>query len=147
MTVRTQTIRNPDPLRQPITVSWIWRFAAIAGTALIGTFGVYTAWTGFGWWQPAGISYVNDRIKEVVQPLAAKVDEQGDSILSGRIETLKASKQLQLGDRAKWEVQSHTTKDPVTVQLIGQQKNNIDDTVKGIDDQITKLSTQLQMKK
>ena len=134
-------------LNSPLTVSWLWRLATLIGFTISGLYVVYTAWTGFGWWQPASIALVEDRITKVVAPISSKVDEQGISILSGRIETLKGSKQLQADAKSRLDLQSHTTKDPIALQLIAQQQKSIDETLKGIDDQIATLSAQLQTKK
>ena len=131
-------------LTRPITVSWIWRLAAVLGGTISGLYVVYTAWVGFGWWQPASIALVDEHITKVVAPIVSKVDAQGISILSGRIETLRGSKQQQVDAKSRLELQSHTTKDPIALQLIAQQQKSIDDTLKGIDDQIAALSAQLQ---
>ena len=139
--------RSRGSLNAPITVPRIWKFGGIAGGAFIGFYAVYVAWTGFGWWQPAGITYVDDHITKAVAPIAAKQDDQGISILSGRIEVLKASKQLQVGDRSRLDLSLRTTKDPIAIQIIQSQQKNIDDTIKGIDEQIASLTAQLQTKK
>jgi hypothetical protein len=133
-----------NPLSQPLTVSRLWRIAALAGGFISGLYVVYTAWTGFGWWQPAGVAYVDMHIESAVKPIVTKVDDQGISILSGRIETLKGSKQLQVDAKSRLELQSHTTKDPIALQIIAGQQKSIDETIKGIDDQIATLSAQLQ---
>jgi len=127
-----------------IVYSGIWKIATIAGGMLVGLYGGYIAWTGLGFWQPAGITYVDDHITKAVAPIAAKQDEQGLSILSGRLETLKGSRQLQVDAKGRLDLQTHTTKDPVALQIIQGQQKSIDDTIKGIDDQIATLSAQLQ---
>ena len=133
-----------NPLVRPLTVSWLWRLAAVLGGTISGLYVVYTAWTGFGWWEPAGVAYVDDHVTKAIAPIASKVDAQGVSILSGRIETLKASKQLQSADKARLDLQTRTTKDPVALQIITAQQKSIDDTIKGIDEQLATLSAQLQ---
>ncbi len=137
--------RATNPAR--IVYSGAWKLATLVGGALVALYASWTAWTGVGWWVPAGINYVDGHIEQALRPIATKVDEQGMSILSGRIETLKAAKQLQVDARSRLDLQSHTTKDPVAIQIIQGQQKSIDETVKGIDDQIAKLSGELQSKK
>jgi hypothetical protein len=122
------------------TLIWLGKLGAgfIISTAL-----VWTAWNTLGLPKVATYEYVDG----VVRPISAKQDEQGASILAGRIETLKASKQLQAGDRSKLEVQSHITKDPTAISLIATQQKTIDDTIKGIDDQIADLAADLKRQK
>lgn len=141
---RRQRARLPDAAH--IVYSGVWKIATIAGGTLIALYTSYVAWTGLGFWQPAGIAYVDGHIEQAVKPIASKVDEQGASILSGRIETLKSSRQQQIDAKSRLDLQSHTTKDAIAIQLIGQQQKSIDDTIKGIDGQIATLSAQLQAK-
>ena len=129
-----------------VVSSGVWKIATIAGGMLVAAYATWTAWTGFGWWVPAGITYVDGHIEQAVKPIASKVDAQGISILSGRIETMKAAKQLQVDAKSRLDLQSHTTKDPVAIQIIQGQQKSIDDNIKGIDDLIAKLSGELQNK-
>lgn len=130
-----------------IVYSGAWKIATLAGGFLVALYAAWTAWTGFGWWVPAGITYVDAHIEQALKPISLKVDAQGESILSGRIETLKGAKQLQVDARSRLDLQQHTTKDPVAVQIMQGQQKSIDETLKGIDDQIAKLSGLLQSKK
>lgn len=141
--------RRALPIKQDsaqVVYSGIWKMATLAGGALIAMYATWTAWTGFGWWVPAGVAYVDVHVASALKPITSKVDEQGVSILSGRVETLKAVRQLQIDAKSRLDLQSHTTKDPVAIQIIQGQQKNIDETIKGIDDQIAKLSGQLQSK-
>lgn len=130
-----------------VVYSGTWKLATIAGGMLVAAYAAWTAWTGFGWWVPAGITYVDGHIEQALKPISLKVDAQGESILSGRIETLKGSKQLQMDARSRLDLTVRTTKDPVAIQIIQGQQKSIDEIIKGIDEQIAKLSAQLQSKK
>lgn len=139
---RKAAARKPEPAY--IVYSGAWKIATLAGGSIVAVYAVWTAWVGFGWWIPAGVSLVDDHITKAVAPISTKVDLQGLSLLNGRLEALKISRQLQLNDKAKWDVQSHTTQDQTALQLIAQQQHEIDDQIKLIDGQIAKLAAQLQ---
>lgn len=130
-----------------VVYSGVWKIATLVGGVLVALYAVWTAWQGFGWWVPAGVTYVDGRIEHAIKPLTTKVDEQGVSLLSGRIETLKSSKQLQVDARSRLDLAAHTTKDPIAVQIIQGQQKSIDGTLKDIDDQIANLNGLLQSKK
>lgn len=149
MTAKKRPRRRPrrrpvDRIDSPLTVSRLWRIGAVFATLVAGTYATWTAWIGFGWWVPASVTLVDDHITRVVAPIAGKVDEQGASILSGRIETLRGARQLQVDAKSRLELASHTTKDLIAGQIIQGQQKTTDETIKGIDDQITELTAQLQ---
>jgi hypothetical protein len=131
---------------QPLSVSRMWKFGGIIGALISGLYVTWTAWTGFGWWVPASVALVDDHITKVVAPISRKVDDQGKSILSGRIETLKASRQLQVDAKSRLELQTLTTKDPIAQQIIAGQKKSVDDTIKSIDDNIADVTAKLLQK-
>lgn len=133
--------RKPDPAR--VVYSGVWKIATIIGGTLIAFYAFFTAWVGLGLPKVATYDYVDG----IVRPIVSKVDDQGISILQGRIETLKGAKQLQEDAKSRLDLQSHTTKDPIAIQIIQGQQKSIDDILKGIDEQIAKLSAQVQTKK
>ena len=133
---------DPASVLKKGAVAWV----AWGAGSLVLAGAAWTAYGALGLPKVATYDYVDDHVRAVVQPLATKVDEQGLSILAGRIEVLKASKQLQLGDKARLDLQARTIKDPVALQIIAGQQKTVDETIRAIDDQVAKLSAQLQAK-
>ncbi len=121
-------------------VKWV----AWGAGALVVAGAAWTAWNALGLPKVATYDYVTGQIREVVAPIATKVDSQGIYILSGRIETLKGSRQQQLDAKNRLELQLHTTKEPVAVQIIAGQERAIDEVIKSLDSQIVDLSAQLK---
>lgn len=112
--------------------------------ALVALGAAWTAYNALGLPKFTTYEYVNGQIREVVAPIASKVDSQGVYILSGRIETLKGSRQQQLDAKNRLELQLHSTKDAVAVQIIQGQQKSIEEVVKSLDAQIVDLSAQLK---
>jgi hypothetical protein len=136
--------RRKVAVQEPQTVLMqgsIWLAKWGAGFLMTAS-AIAVAWNTLGLPKVATYEYVDG----VVRPIATKVDEQGSSVLNGRIETLKVGRQQQVANRDRLDLQAHTTKDPFALQLVAQQQKSIDDEIKGIDDQIAKLSAQLQSK-
>ena len=130
------------PVVDEHTVVWqslIW-LGKLGTGFLLSAAAVFAAWNTLGLPKVATYEYVDG----VIKPIAIKVDDQGASILAGRIETLKQSRALQAGDKNKLEVQSHITKDPTAINLIAVQQRTIDETIKVIDDQIAELAADLK---
>ncbi len=146
MTPRKTKKRAPQRRADPASVvstgvvhwvAWGAGTLALAGAA-------WTAWNALGLPKVATYEYVGSQIREVVQPIASKVDSHGIYILSGRIETLKGSRQQQLDAKNRLELQLHSTKDSVAVQIIQGQERSIEEVVKSLDAQIVDLSAQLK---
>jgi hypothetical protein len=131
---------DPATVLKKGVVMWV----AWAVGALVAAYAGWSAYLGLGGPKFATYEYVGGQIRQVVEPIASKVDSQGIYIISGRIETLKASRQQQLDARSRLDLQSHTTKDPVAIQIIAGQQKSIDDVVKSIDNQVLELSSQLK---
>ncbi len=133
-------LTDPASVVSAGVIKWV---AWVAGTLVLAG-AAWTAWNALGLPKVATYDYVTGQIREVVQPIASKVDSQGVYILSGRIETLKGSRAQQLDAKNRLELQLHTTKDPVAVQIIQGQQKSIEEVVKSLDAQIVDLSAQLK---
>ncbi len=133
-------INDPAAILKKGVVVWV----AWATGVLVAAAAAWTAWNALGLPKFTTYEYVGTQIRQAIEPVASKVDQQGIYLLSGRIETLKGSKAQQLDAKNRLDLALHTTKDPVAVQIIDGQRKSIEEVVKSLDSQIADLSAQLK---
>jgi len=110
--------------RRIANVHWSIKYAT-ALLALFAAMGSAAAtWDSFGWWKPASVWYVNERVK----PLSAiQLD-----LANGKRESTE-------NDLAKWQLEMTKTKDPASLEIINKQLNTLKSTKEKLDHQIDLL--------
>ena len=97
-------------------------------TAIFGLFaamgGAAAAWDNFGWWKPASVWYVNERVK----PLS-----------SIQLDLANGKREATVNDLAKWQLELTKTKDPSSLEIINKQLHLLQATKNKLDKQIEAL--------
>lgn len=95
---------------------------------LTATLGLFVAvgsaaatWDSFGWWKPASVWYVNEKVK----PLSAI-----------QLDLANGKRESTVNDLAKWQLELTKTKDPASLEIINRQLNLLQDTKHKLDKQI-----------
>lgn len=98
---------------------------------LTGALGLFVAmgsaaatWDSFGWWKPASVWYVNERVK----PLSAI-----------QLDLANGKRESTVNDLAKWQLELNKTKDPASLEIINRQLNLLEATKHRLDKQIEEL--------
>ncbi|HEY6019236.1 MAG TPA: hypothetical protein VIY48_04845 [Candidatus Paceibacterota bacterium] len=98
---------------------------------LTGALGLFVAmgsaaatWDSFGWWKPASVWYVNERVK----PLSAI-----------QLDLANGKRESTVNDLAKWQLELNKTKDPASLEIISRQLNLLEATKHRLDKQIEEL--------
>jgi hypothetical protein len=98
---------------------------------LTGAIGLFVAmgsaaatWDSFGWWKPASVWYVNERVK----PLSAI-----------QLDLANGKRESTVNDLAKWQLELNKTKDPASLEIINRQLNLLEATKHRLDKQIEEL--------
>lgn len=97
-------------------------------TALFGLFvamgSAAATWDSFGWWKPASVWYVNEKVK----PLS-----------SIQLDLANGKREATVNDLAKWQLELNKTKDPSSLEIIHRQLNLLEATKRKLDRQIEVL--------
>lgn len=118
------------PLLKP---SWAKRVASTHWSIkwLTAGFGLFVAmgsaaatWDSFGWWKPASVWYVNDKVK----PLSAI-----------QLDLANGKRESTVNDIAKWQLELNKTKDPSSLDIINKQLHLLQNTKQKLDKQIEVL--------
>lgn len=98
---------------------------------LTAFFGLFVAmgsaaatWDSFGWWKPASVWYVNEKVK----PLSAI-----------QLDLANGKRESTVNDLAKWQLELTKTKDPASLEIINKQLHLLQDTKHKLDKQIETL--------
>lgn len=97
-------------------------------TALLGLFvamgSAAATWDSFGWWKPASVWYVNEKVK----PLS-----------SIQLDLANGKREATVNDLAKWQLELTKTKDPSSLEIINKQLHLLQATKNKLDKQIEVL--------
>lgn len=112
-------------IRQRISqLHWGVKIATAAFAFFVAMGSAAATWDSFGWWKPASVWYVNEKVK----PLSAiQLD-----LANGKRESTE-------NDLAKWQLELTKTKDPVSLEIIHKQINTLSSTRDKLDKQIETL--------
>lgn len=101
-------------------------------TALFGLFvamgSAAATWDSFGWWKPASVWYVNEKVK----PFSEKLNAATLDIANGKREAT-------VNDIAKWQLELNKTRDPSSLEIINKQLQLLQATKHRLDRQIEAL--------
>lgn len=115
---------KPSLRKRVASLHWSIKWLT-AGFGLFVAMGSAAAtWDSFGWWKPASVHYVNERVK----PLSGiQLD-----LANGKRETTQ-------NDIAKWQLELTKTKDPTSLEIINRQLQLLQSTKQKLDKQIEVL--------
>lgn len=102
------------------SIKWLTAFFAL----FVAMGSAAATWDSFGWWKPASVWYVNDKVK----PLS-----------SIQLDLANGKREATVNDIAKWQLELTKTKDPSSLEIINKQLHLLGATKQKLDKQIEVL--------
>jgi hypothetical protein len=141
LTTPRQPATEKTALRTAMGISLI---AKIAGSTLVGLAATVTAYLYLGLPVVATRGYVEDAIR----PITDRIESVNSSGLNGRLEQLAANRQRALAEKFDLDLKTRTidAKSPTgaaALSVIQGRQRDIDDIVKGLDEQIAATKAEL----
>lgn len=115
---------KPSLAKKVANMHWSLKWLTSAFLLFVAMGSAAATWDSFGWWKPASVWYVNEKIK----PLSAI-----------QLDLANGKREATVNDLAKWQLELNKTKDPSSLEIINKQLQLLQATKHRLDRQIETL--------